>query len=181
MRLIGRFAVACALSVGLACSAMTGVLSIGPAAVAAVSLPGSATAFANPSTATAGTSITFQVTCASLEDRSATLFGTVLGLPERIPMDHESGGGVFSITVTLPSGIQPGTYRPAIDCSDGSSANARLVVTTMPAKGGAQTGDGTTSTETNNGLAVGGLAMIGAGAVLGGIEMRRRRGSVRRP
>jgi hypothetical protein len=173
MRLIGRFAAACALS---AC-----LMGTGPAAVAVVSLPGSASAFANPSTATAGTSITFQVTCASLEDRTATLFGTVLGLPERIPMDHESGGGVFSITVTLPQGLQPGTYRPAIDCSDGSSANARLVVTTMPAKGGAQTGDGTTSTETNNGLAAGGLAMIAAGAVLGGIAMRRRRGSARRP
>jgi hypothetical protein len=177
MRLIGRFTVAaCALG---ACLAGTG--QFGPAAVATVSLPGSASAFADPSTATAGTSITFQVTCASIEDRTATLFGTVLGLPERIPMDHESGGGVFSVTVTLPRGVQPGTYRPAIDCSDGSSANARLVVTAMPAQGGAQTGDGTTSTETNNGLAVGGLAMIGAGAVIGGIGMRRRRGPARRP
>ena len=181
MRLIGRFAASSWLSVGLAGSAMlgTGVLAMaaaGPAAAIAVaiSLPGSATATANPGTATPGTAITFQVTCASLSASSATFFGTTLGLPEQIPMDKESAGGVFSITVTLPGNIQPGTFHPDIDCSDGSSATATLHVTAMPSQGGAATGDGTTSRETDNGLAAGGLALIGVGAIAGGIAMRRR-------
>ena len=44
----------------------------------------------------------------------------------------------------------------------------------MPSGGGAETGDGTTSTTTNTGLAVGGLVLIGVGAVAGGIALRRR-------
>ena len=63
--------------------------------------------------ATPGTSVTFQVFCTSLTASSATFVGTTLGLPEQIPMDKESGGGVFSITVTLPGNIAlPGSLPP---------------------------------------------------------------------
>ena len=55
-----------------------------------------------------------------------------------------------------------------------SSASARIKVTPFPSQGGAATGDGTTSTQTDNGPAYGGLALIGIGAVAGGIAVRRR-------
>jgi len=115
------------------------------------------------------------VFCASLDASSATLLGTVLGLPQQIPMNKESGvAGAFSATVTLPQSIKPGTFMPDMDCSDGSSAAATLKVTPIPSPGGAPTGDGSTSTQTNSGLAAAGLAMAGAGALTGGIALRRK-------
>jgi len=181
MRLIGRYTT---FWLGLAAPVLLGTAALGagalataaPAAASAGRLgnSGGASATADPSTATPGTAVTFQVFCASLTASSATFFGTTLGLPQQIPMDKESGGGVFSITVTLPGSLLPGTYHPDIDCSDGSSASARLKVTPFPSHGGAATGDGTTATQTNSGLAVGGLALIGVGAIAGGIAMRRR-------
>ena len=175
MRLFRRLAAWVGLSVALAAAAALVITAGGLAATAAVGLPGSATATAEPSTAPAGSTVTFQITCASLAPSSATLSGTLLGLPEQIPMSKQgSDTGVFAVTVTLPRDIQPGTYHPDIDCSDGSSASATLHVTALPAAGGVATGDGTTSTQTNNGLANVGLVLIGAGAVLGGIAMRRR-------
>jgi hypothetical protein len=184
MRLIGRVAASLRLCAGLfSAVAGVGALAIGPAAPAgaaprAVSLPGSASATATPSTATPGATITFAITCASTTASSATLFGTSVSLPERIPMNND-GSGLFSVTVSLPAGIEPGRYHPDMDCSDGSSASAFLRVTGFPARGGAQTGDGTTSTETNGGLAAVGLAMIAVGAVAGGLGMRRRQASRR--
>ena len=182
MRLNGRFFASFWLSLAgpvIVSTAALGIVALtgaGPAAAAqgtASNSPG-ASASADPSIATPGTSVTFQVFCTSLTASSATFFGTTLGLPSQIPMDKESGGGVFSVTVTLPGNILPGVYHPDIDCSDGSSARARIKVTPFPSQGGAATGDGTTSTETNNGLAYGGFALIGIGAVVGGIAMRRR-------
>jgi hypothetical protein len=186
MRLIGRFTASLWLSAGLAGPAILGASAFlaaaaGPASAtvtAAANSPG-ASATVDPSSATPGAAVTFEVLCDSLDASSATFFGTSLSLPEQIPMDKESSGGAFSITVTLPAGLEPGTYRPDMDCSDGSSASATLRVTAFPSAGGAATGDGTTATATNNGLAVGGLALIGIGAVAGGIAMRRR-GSTRR-
>ena len=182
MRLFGRFAASFWLSLAgpvLAGTALLGagaLASAGPAVAAARAVSNSpgASATADPGTATPGTSVTFQVFCTSLTASSATFVGTTLGLPEQIPMDKESGGGVFSITVTLPGNILPGVYHPDIDCSDGSSATARIKVTPFPSQGGAATGDGTTATQTNNGLAYGGFALIGIGAVAGGIAVRRR-------
>ena len=189
MRLIGRAAASLWLSAGLLSTAAgLGALVIGPAAPAgatarAASLARSAgfvsaSATATPSTAAPGAMITFAITCASTSASSATLFGTSLGLPEHIPMNND-GSGLFSVTVSLPAGIEPGRYHPEMDCSDGSSASAFLRVTGFPAPGGAQTGDGTTSTETNNGLAEVGLAMIAVGAVAGGLSIRRRQSSRR--
>ena len=89
-------------------------------------------------------------------------------------MGQGATSGDFTITVTLPRSIQPGTYTPSMDCSDGSSTTARLTVTSVAPKGGAQTGDGTSSTQTNGGLSAVGLGLIGAGAVAGGFALRRR-------
>jgi hypothetical protein len=184
MRLIRQFAVSVGLSVLVVSSAAVGtgalVATTGGAAQAAVTgTDGGATGSVDPSSATPGSSVTFQVFCASLDTASATFFGTTLGLPEQIPMDKESVAGTFSATVTLPRSIQPGTYTPDMDCSDGSSATATLTVTAIPRPGGAQTGDGTTSTETNSGLAAGGLALAGIGACVAGVALLRRRYTAR--
>jgi hypothetical protein len=182
MRPMRRFAASSRLSASLAGSAALGLgvaaASVcGPALAATANEPGSAVAFATPSTVTPGTAVTFQVTCGTFQATSATLFGTTLGLPQQIPMNHGSSGGMFTVTVTLPSSILPATYNPSIDCSDGSSATARVRVTAMPSGGGAQTGDGTTSTAADTGLSAGGLALIAVGAVAGGIALRRRSGT----
>jgi hypothetical protein len=180
MRLIRQFAVSAGLSSLLLGSAAAGAVGLvtattAPAEAAAANSPGGgATGSADPSSATPGTSVTFQVFCASLNTASATLFGETLGLPVQIPMDKESGAGVFSATVTLPHSIRPGTYSVDIDCSDGSSASVSLTVATLPRPGGVPTGDGTTSTETNTGLAAGGLALAGAGLMTGLVALRRR-------
>jgi hypothetical protein len=172
-RLTGNLVGSAALGLGVIAAVSGSALVAGPALAATTGEPGAAVASASPSTLTAGTAVAFRVTCGSLQATSATLFGTTLGLPQQIPMTKGSGGDVFSVTVTLPSTIQPGTYNPDIDCSDGSSAVATLHVTAMPS-GGAQTGDGTTSTTTDTGLSAGGLALIAVGAVAGGIALRRR-------
>ncbi len=181
MRLIRRLAVSAGFSALLLGSAAAGAGSLviataWPAAAAATDSPGGgATGSVDPSSATPGTSVTFQVFCASLDTASATLLGETLGLPGQIPMDKESGAGVFSATVTLPRNIRPDTYSVSIDCSDGSSATATLTVTALPRRGvGVPTGDGTTSTETNTGLATAGLALAGAGVMTGLVGLRRR-------
>jgi hypothetical protein len=151
-----------------------------PAAAAAGGSGGS-TALATPSSATPGTAVTFTAECspaANAGGASAVLIGTTLGLPEQIPMNADSDGSfTFHITVNLPSSIRPGRYHPDIDCPGGSATTAALRVVTFP-HGGAATGDGTTSTTPDNGLAVAGLALAAAGAlaagVTGGMARRRR-------
>ena len=184
MRQVRRFAVSCWLSLSLAGSAALGLGAVaiatsGPALAAVSSSPGETVASVIPTTATPGSRITVAVSCASRDTGSATLFGQTLGLPEQIPMQPGVANGDFVITVTLPQNIQPATYHPDIDCSDGTSTSVTLHVTQMPSSGGAETGDGTTSTATNTGLAAGGLVLIAVGAVAGGIAMRRRSSGTR--
>jgi hypothetical protein len=124
--------------------------------------------------------VTFTVNCdqgLNAGAANAILIGTTLGLPSRIPMNAINGSLFdFNITITLPSAIRPGAYDPEIECPGGvAPANAELLVTAVP-NGGAATGDGTTSTTTNGRLALGGLALIGVGALAGGFALRRRGG-----
>ena len=139
--------------------------------------------FATPAAATPGAKVTFTVNCdqgLNAGAADAILIGTTLGLPSRIPMNaiNESLFN-FNITVTLPSTIRPGAYDPEIECPGGvAPANAELLVTAVP-HGGAATGDGTTSVTTNGRLALGGLALIGVGALAGGFALRRRGGGAR--
>jgi hypothetical protein len=181
MRLMRLFTASFWLSIGLAGSVAVGlgiaaVAMSGPALAATASSPGNTVASVVPSRVTPGTRVTFAVACASVDASSATLFGQTLGLPEQIPMQNGAANGDFVITVTLPATIRPGTYHPDIDCSDGTSTSVTLHVTQMPSGGGAQTGDGATSTTTNTGLAAGGIVLMAVGAVAGGIALRRRSG-----
>ena len=181
MRLMRLFAASFWLSIGLAGSAAAGfgiaaIATSSPALAATASSPGNTVASVVPSRVTPGTRVTFAVACANPDSSSATLFGQTLGLPEQIPMENGAASGDFVVTVTLPNSIVPGTFHPRIDCSDGTSTSVTLHVTQMPSGGGAETGVGTTSTTTNTGLAVGGLVLIGVGAVAGGIALRRRSG-----
>lgn len=136
---------------------------------------GGSTASAAPAVATPGEKVTFTAECSPAAGTgNATLFGTPLGLPERIPMTSVSGSDfTFTITVGLPSDISPGSYRPEIDCPGATTATADLRVIGFPS-GGAATGDGTTSTTTNSGLALAGVALTGVGALAGGLALRRR-------
>jgi hypothetical protein len=137
-------------------------------------------AFATPAAAAAGSKVTFTVNCdqgLNAGAADAILIGTTLGLPSRIPM-NAIGGSLFNfnITVTVPAGTKAGAYDPEIECPGGvAPANAELLVTAVP-NGGAATGDGTTSTTTNSKLALGGLVLIGVGALAGGFALRRRGG-----
>jgi MYXO-CTERM domain-containing protein len=126
-----------------------------------------------PSIAAPGTSVTFAITCGSSAS-SATLFGTTLGLSEQIPMQPSTHAGEFVTTVGLPTSISPGTYTPAIDCSNGVSGLATLVVHAVP--GGAPvTGDGTTSTATGGRFPAAGIGLLALGVLVVAIAIRRRR------
>jgi hypothetical protein len=159
------------------------LVAAAPATYAASSGRGSggSTAFATPAVATPGSRVTFTADCSPAAGigGGATLLGTTLGLPARIPMNPQAGNSfTFSISVDLPSDIAAATYHPDIDCPGGSSATATLRVAAFPS-GGTATGDGTTSTASNGTLAVAGLALIAVGALAGGFALRRRGGRPR--
>jgi hypothetical protein len=183
MRLLRFAAVAVLLAIPLmvaATPATYAAVSAGTAGSAG-SARDSSRAFATPAAATPGAKVTFTVNCdqgLNAGAADAILIGTTLGLPSRIPMNAINGSLFnFSITVTLPSTIRPAAYDPEIECPGGvAPANAELLVTAVP-HGGAATGDGTSSTSTNSRLALGGLALIGLGALAGGFALRRRAGA----
>ena len=176
MRLLRYAAVAALLGVGV-------LVASGPASYAASAAgaarsagrSGGSTAFASPSTAAPGQRVMFVADCSPAAGMgNATLFGTTLGLPSRIPMNASKGSSFdFSISVTLPGSLAAGTYHPDIDCPGATSATATLHVTRFPS-GGAATGDGATASTTNSTLAMAGLALIGAGALAGGFALHRR-------
>lgn len=135
-----------------------------------------------PNPSAPGTSTTFTVNCANEMSpgpaSSATLDGSSLGLPSQIPMQASSQQNVFVTTVVLPTTLAPGTYNPDINCSNGPTASATLTVNAVPSPAPA-TGDGTTSTATNGTLTDVGLGLLGAGALAGGLVLRRRRSGSR--
>jgi hypothetical protein len=149
-----------------------------PAALASpAGVPGQAVSiFPNPSAP--GTSTTFQINCglqgSTSPASSATLAGTQLGLADQIPMQSTGQTNIFITTVVLPTTIAPGTYNPEVSCSNGASGSTTLQVNAVPSPA-PQTGDGTTSTATNSTLTDAGLGLLGVGAVLGGVMLRRRR------
>lgn len=135
-----------------------------------------------PSTATPGTSVTFAITCGT-GSTSATLSGTTLGLPERIPMNTATVAGEWVVAVDLPADISPGDYSPSLDCDNGVSGTASLTVnpapsptTPTPAPTGAPlTGDGTTSSATGGPFTPAGIALLAAGGLAAGAVAIRRR------
>jgi len=135
----------------------------GPALATVANAPRSTMASVVPSTAIPQSRVTFAVYCTSPAATSATLHGLPLGLTEHIPMRPNRAAGDFTASVILPGSIQPGTYHPRIECSDGTSATARLLVPSFATAGWTP----------NAWLRVGGLILIGA--VAGGIALRRRK------
>jgi hypothetical protein len=83
-------------------------------------------------------------------------------------MRPNPAAGDFTVSVILPGSMRPGTYHPSIECSDGTSTTARLLV---PALGPAAGPSGGARTW----LTAGGLALAGLSVVTGGIALRRRK------
>jgi hypothetical protein len=116
-----------------------------------------------PSSAPPDSLVRFSILCGTSAS-AATLSGSVLGLPERISMTKISAQtGEFAASVTLPSSILPGTYMPSIECDNGLSAPATLVVTPS---GAPITGDGTTATATGGPLTAIGVGLTAAGGLV---------------
>ena len=134
-----------------------------------------------PDPSAPGTATTFDVFCGR-DAISATLFGVTLGLADLILMHSTAStmSGEFVVTVTLPSSIAPGRYRPGFDCSNGNAGTVMVTVNPVPAQG-PETGDGATVTQTGTPLASIGYGLIGLGALTGaGAVALRRRGAAQR-
>jgi hypothetical protein len=88
-------------------------------------------------------------------------------------MSRESqAAGEWVVSVTLPSTLLPGTYMPSLECDNGVSGAATLVVS--PA-GAPVTGDGTTVLATGGPLAIAGAGLAGLGGLVLVIWVWRRR------
>jgi hypothetical protein len=143
---------------GLAAATGLATAAGGATAIAAVE---PATIGVTPSTAAPGSAVTFSILCGD-PSGSAALVGTVLGLPGQIPMTRQSRAGEWTVWVTLPAALQPGTYTPSLNCDNGVSGTTTLVV--VPS-GAPVTGDGTTTTATGGHLTTAGLSLVGLGAL----------------
>ena len=167
MRAMRRFAVSLTLSSLGAIALVAGTSGVlaaaAPALATSANAPRSTLASVIPSTAIPRSRVTFAVYCTSPTATSATLHGRPLGLTRHIPMRPNTAGD-FTASVILPGSIQPGTYRPRIECSDGTSATARLLVPAFAPAGGIPG---------SAWLRVGGLILIGI--VAGVIALRRRK------
>jgi hypothetical protein len=160
----------------------------GTAALAGTAMPAFAAGpviMVSPAVVAPGGSISVAAECrgtkAADDAKSATFFGTTLGLPEHMPMTaSKTEAGVFSLTVKLPAGILAGTYSPSVDCSNGMSGTATFTVATVkPAvvvpSGAPVTGDGITSTAVGGPLTAVGVGILGLSGVLGAVYANRRR------
>jgi hypothetical protein len=135
-----------------------------------------------PDPSAPGTRTTFDVDCGP-GAVSATLFGVTLGTANLILMHSAPGGmaGEFTVTVTLPTSIRPGTYHPSVDCSNGAAGVFAFAVNPVPLQA-PETGDGATSTQTVTTLVPVGYGLIGLGALglaLAGLLALRRRATAR--
>lgn len=141
------------------------------AALGAVALAPSAgpSASVTPDTVTPGSPVTFSVVCAE-GVRSADVAGTTLGLAEHIPMEPGKTSGVFSVTVSIPTSTQEGTFNVSIDCADGTSAVVQLVVSPS---GGVPTGGGAMSRPPDRALMAAGGGLLAIGGA--GVYLLRRR------
>jgi MYXO-CTERM domain-containing protein len=154
-----------------------------PSTSAATSVPATISVAADhlttsvtPNPSAPGTRTTFDVDCGP-GAFSATLFGVTLGTASLILMHSAPGGmsGEFTVTVTLPTSIRPGSYHPSVDCSNGAAGGFAFAVNPVPLQA-PETGDGATSTQTDTPLVpVGyGLAGLGALALAAVLALRRR-------
>lgn len=138
-----------------------------------------------PGVVSPGGSFSVGVVCISGKSvgSSAMLFGTTLGLPARIPMEASTHKGVFVTSMRVPASTMPGTYSMSVDCSNGISGLASLVVLgktkPIPAvvvpTGAPVTGDGVTSTAMGGPLTAVGIGILGLGGLAGAAAAVRRR------
>jgi hypothetical protein len=166
----------------LAAAAMVPAVLLGaPEASATVaSPPGPAVASATPALATPGSTVTFTVSCASLDTPAATLLGQPLGLPALIPLEAAASQGDFVRTLRLAASTKPGRYRPRIDCSDGTWASVALrVESRREAATRAADAASPASAPMSTGLAAAGVALMAVGAVAGGVALGRLRSGYR--
>lgn len=145
-----------------------------PVAAAPAVAAGGPTTRITPDPSAPGTRTTFVVFCGG-QAFSATLFGITLGMANLILMHSAPGGrpGEFSLTITLPASIRSGSYHPSVDCSNGAAGTFDLSVSPVPQQP-PETGDGTTSTQTDSPLVSVGYGLIGLGVLAGGVALRRR-------
>jgi hypothetical protein len=92
-----------------------------------------------------------------------------------IPMQQGSQPNQFVVTLNMPQSIGPGSFSPNINCNNGVTQTVNIQVNAVPGQAPA-TGDGTTSTATDGTLMIGGLGLLAAAAVAGGLVRRRRSG-----
>jgi hypothetical protein len=164
-----RAAIRAVIALIAGASAVLAALAAGalPALATVANAPRSTLASVIPATAIPRSRVTFAVYCTSARATSATLHGRPLGLTKHITMRPDTAAGDFTASVVLPDGIHAGTYHPSIECSDGTSTTARLLVPAFATAGGTAGGPGTW-------LTAGGLILIGMGTLAGGIALRRR-------
>jgi hypothetical protein len=161
----------------------------GTAALAGTAMPAFAAGpviMVSPAVVAPGGSISVAAECrgtkAADDAKSATFFGTTLGLLEHMPMTaSKTEAGVFSLTVKLPAGILAGTYSPSVDCSNGMSgtatftvAKAKPAVVVVPS-GAPVTGDGITSTAVGGPITAVGIGVLGLSGIFGALFVNRRR------
>lgn len=193
MRTSPRCAAVTRLGLGLAAPAIgaaalaAALLSATPARASGPGQAGATTASVRPTQATPGGLVTVTVSCASLDTAAANLLGQPLRLPALIPMNAAATDGDFVVIVRLPSGIRPGSYRPRVACSDGTSATVALRVESVrlaaaravaASQHAASTGP---ASPLSAGLAIGGVALMAVGAVAGGSALALRRRSRANP
>jgi hypothetical protein len=158
-------------SVPAALAALAMGLSVPFAQVPAAHAAASIFLETNPSTTPAGDEVALRASCTdNLKSATVTsgLFGTVTVKPQF---------GFLTATVTVPSSTRAGDYRLDLRCPDGSTATTTLhvVAKVQPVRGPATGGGGMAPGRQAPALIGGGLAVVAAGLVLGGLALRRRR------
>lgn len=152
---------------------------------------------ADPSTAMPGLPVTFTVKC-NPPSKSATLYGKQIGLNGPVSM-KSTRGGVYAVTVNLPTGLAPGVYQAVAGCENGDYGTTDLTVNAPPPPPSPTpsptppkptyrppppppptaapiTGDGATSTPGGlGGSAMAGLGLLGVGSLAGLAAFRRLR------
>jgi hypothetical protein len=163
-------------AVAAACLAGAVVASAAAVPAASAAIAGLPITHITPNPSAPGTATTFTVFCGR-DAKSATLFGTTLGLADLNTMNSAPGAraGTFVITLALPPNIAPRTYHPGVECSNGLMGNATMHVSPVPVRA-PETGDGTTATETGSVLEPVGYGLIAIGVLVltGALALRRR-------
>jgi hypothetical protein len=126
----------------------------------------------NPSTVPAGDEVALRASC---DDnlKSATVNSGLLGTVTVKPQF-----GFLTATVTVPAGPRPGDYHLDLRCPDGgktASTTLHVVAKVEPVRGPATGGGGMAPGRQAPALIGGGLVVVAAGLVLGGLALRRRR------